>query len=271
MIMQKSIPVVILAGGLGLRMRDYSESLPKALVPIGSMAVIHHVMKIYAHQGFNRFIICLGYRGELIKDYFSNLHLRAPNVKPFTNVGSSDILGSKKDDFEITFVDTGLNTQTGGRIKKIEEFIDTDDFFATYCDSLADMDLNALLEHHKNKNKVATMTVVHPTSPFGMVEVDDGLIKSFKEKPMLPGLINGGFFTFNKKIFDYLDGDSILEEDPLRKLTAEGQLAAYNHNGFWTCMDTHKDVDRLNKLWETRFLPNVGVSFQKVPWKIWDD
>ena len=269
--MKTDTPVVILAGGLGLRMRDYSEHLPKALVPIGNMAVVHHVMKIYAHYGFNRFIICLGYGGDMIKLYFSDIHLKAPNVKIVTGTKSLEVLGKNKDDFEITFVDTGLDTQTGGRIKKIEKYIDSENFLATYCDSLGDVNLNDLVEFHLEKKKTATVTVVHPMSPFGMIEIENGVVKSFKEKPMLPGFINGGFFAFNKKIFDYLNDDSVLEGDPLKKLTGEGQLAAYTHDGFWTCMDTHKDVDRLNKLWTTGIMPNVGVNFQKAPWKLWDD
>src|SRR3989344_4067413 len=254
----QNTPVVILAGGLGMRMRDYSEHLPKALVPIGDMAVIHHVMKIYAHQGFKRFILCVGYKGEMIKEYFSNLHLKTGNIRLSTANKNVQVLDEKTDDFDITFVNTGIDTPTGGRIKKIEKYIDTENFFATYCDGLADIDLNELLNFHISKGKTATLTAIHPMSPFGILEIENGIVSSFKEKPMLPGNINGGFFVFNKKIFNDLNEDSVLEEAPLRKLVETNQLAAFQHGGFWSCMDTFKDVDRLKKLWHTGFLPHMG-------------
>jgi len=241
----EDIPVVILAGGKGMRLREYTEFMPKGLVPIGSIPVILHVMKIYAHYGFKKFILCLGYKGEMLKEY------------PFPN-------------FEIAFVDTGLETNTGGRIKRIEKYIDTENFFANYCDGLADIDLHKLLSHHLKKNKIATVTGINPMSSFGILEVQDGLAISFKEKPKLSGIINGGYFVFNKKIFDYLDDSSILEEEPLKQLVSERQLAVYTHNGFWQCMDTYKDFERLNKLWGTDKLPHFDVNYAKPPWKIWE-
>jgi len=244
------IPVVILCGGKGLRLREYTDLLPKALVPVGKMPIILHVMKIYAQQGFNKFILCLGYKGDMVKNYFTK---------------SEDVR-----DFEITFADTGLETNTGGRIKKIEKYIDNDNFFATYCDGVADIDLHTLYNHHKKANKIATLTAVHPISPFGMIEIEDGLVRSFKEKPTLPSLINGGFFVFNQKIFNYLAENSVLEDEPLKKLALDEQLAAFSHDGFWACMDTYKDVERLNGIWETGYMPLGYLHFKKAPWKIWE-
>ena len=165
----------------------------------------------------------------------------------------------EEDDWSITFADTGLKTLTGGRIKRIERYIDEDNFFATYADGLSTVDLKGLAAFHSKRGKTATLTGVNPLSPFGIVEERNGLAASFKEKPRLPGLINGGFFVFNKRIFDYLDEDSALEEEPLRRLTKEGELAIFKHDGFWSCMDTFKDVDRLNKMWD------AGER----PWVVW--
>lgn len=254
-LMDKDIPVVILAGGLGLRMREYSALIPKALVPIGKMPVIYHVIKIYQAQGFSNFVVCLGYKGPMIKHYFKTAK-------------SAKIRDLMKD-VKITFVDTGMKTQTGGRLKKIQKYLDSDVFFLTYCDGVADIDLRKLLEFHLRKRKIATLTAIHPASPFGIVEQENGIITSFKEKPMLPGLINGGFFVFDKEIFNYLDDSSVLEEEVLRSLVKDRQATAYIHNGFWSCMDTYKDVSRLNKLWYTGILSGTSEKFRRPPWKIW--
>lgn len=270
--MDSNIPVVILAGGLGLRMRDYPENIPKALVPIGDMPVIKHVMKIYAHQGFDRFIICLGYKGEAIKEYFINNSWKSSDFTLRTGEGPQvNLLTRPKEEMEITFADTGIYTPTGGRIKKIEKYIESEDFFVTYTDGLADVRLADVMNFHRKTGKIATLTAVHPASPFGILDIDGGVVKSFKEKPNLPGYINGGFFTFSREIFDYLDNDSILEEGPLRRLSEEGQLAAFRHEGFWACMDTPKDVERLNKLWYEGVLPGTDIVVSKPPWKVWDE
>jgi len=264
------IPVVILCGGMGTRLREQTENIPKALAPIGGMPILLHVMKIYAHCGFTDFILCLGYKGESIKQYIMNYELMnrdfklRPHAKP-------EIIGPPSDvrAWEITFADTGLDTQTGGRIKRIERYVDTDTFFATYCDGLADIDLHQLLNRHVSMNRIGTLTAVHPMSPFGILEEKDGIAISFKEKPVLPGLVNGGFFVFDKRFFDYLDHNCILEEEPLRRLTVERQLAVYRHEGFWACMDTFKDFERLNELWEHHTMPHTGFA-GKPPWKIWE-
>jgi glucose-1-phosphate cytidylyltransferase len=260
---------VILAGGKGMRMREYTETAPKALAPIGPYPVILHVMKIFAAFGYKRFILCLGYKLEAIKEYFMHhewvsqdftLKMGSTRTKEVMNQTSSFL------DFEITFADTGPDTATGGRIKKIEKYVKTNNFFVVYCDGLSDINISELMKFHKEKGKIGTVAAVHFMSPFGIIDIDEkGNAISFKEKPVLPGFINGGFLVFRKDFFDYLDIDSVLEEEPLRRLVSEGQLAAYRHEGFWACMDTFKDWERLNILWERGYMPHV--SFRgKPPW-----
>ena len=218
---------VILCGGKGTRMDKFTQSIPKPLAPIGDKPVLWHIMNIYACQGYNDFILCLGYKGEIIRDYF----------KPYK-------------DWNITFIDTGQDTNTGGRIKKIESNIVGDTFFATYADGLANVNLKELLAYHNKNQKIATITAVNPFSPFGMLELDhDGAILKFKEKPLMQQLINGWFFIFNRKIFKCLDENSILETEPFEKLVAEKQIFAYKFTGFWKSMDTFKDVQELNELY----------------------
>ena len=267
--MDRIEPVVILAGGKGMRLREYTDTLPKALVPIGPYPVILHVMKIYAAYGYRNFILCLGYRGDLIKEYFMNHEWMThdftlkmgPSKKKEVQERENDHL-----DYEITFAETGMDTPTGGRVKKIEKYIESENFHVTYCDGVADIDISRLADHHKRMGKIGTVTAVHAMSPFGIIEVDDrGAATSFKEKPALPGYINGGFLVFKKQFFNYLTEDSILEETPLRILTSENQLAAYRLEKFWACMDTFKDVERLNTLWEKGYMPNTGYK-GKPPW-----
>jgi len=263
--------VVILAGGRGMRLRELTDTLPKALVPIGPHPVILHVMKIYAASGFRNFILCLGYRGDLVKEYFVDhewmtrdftLEMGPSNKKRIRDLEEGQL------DYEITFVDTGLDTPTGGRVKKIEKYVVSDHFHVTYCDGLADINIAKLTEFHKKKNKIGTVTAVHAMSTFGIIEMDEQhLATSFREKPTLSGYINGGFAVFKKDFFNYLDKDSILEEDPLRKLTSERQLAVYRHEGFWACMDTSKDAERLNELWERHRMPHTGFSGPP-PWAV---
>ncbi|MHB1830405.1 MAG: sugar phosphate nucleotidyltransferase [Candidatus Micrarchaeaceae archaeon] len=243
--------VVILAGGFGLRMRN-SNIMPKVLVKIGNLPIIEHIIKIYSHFGYDDFLVCTGYKKNKIERYFKN----------------NSELGATKN---IQLIDTGLNTPTGGRIKKIEKYLDgTGTFFCTYGDGLSNVNMNKLLKFHREKGKIATLTAVHPMSPFGVLSVDDNnIVTTFKEKPTLPGLINGGFFVFEKEIFDYLDFDSVLEEKPLTILANTKNLAAYVHDGFWACMDTYKDVYRLNEIWNNGAMPNTGVTFSRPPWKVW--
>jgi glucose-1-phosphate cytidylyltransferase len=249
----EDVPVVILCGGQGMRLRELTDLVPKPLVPVGEMPLVQHLMKIYAHYGFRDFILLLGYKGDKVREYFS-----------------SDDFKNRYPDYKITFVDTGETTQTGGRIKKAEKFIKADTFFANYCDGLADVHIADLLEHHRKMGKIATLTGVHPMSRFGIIEVSGGLAKSFKEKPRLEGIVNGGYFVFNRKIFDYLDEDSVLEDEPLQKLASEGQLAIFEHGGFWACMDTYKEYSMFNDAWKTGEMTHTGIKFRKPPWRVWE-
>lgn len=213
---------VILCGGRGTRFNEYTQEMPKPLIKIGEKPILWHLMKYYSDFGFNDFILCTGYLGEKIKEYFTE---------------------NNSENWNLEFVDTGQETNTGGRVKKIEEFIEEENFFCTYADGLADIDLNKLLEFHLQEKKVATITAVKPLSQFGVLEINDSNeIQSFKEKPLLDFFINGGFFVFKKEIFNYLNDESVLEKEPFEKLAAEKQITAFKHSGFWKCMDTFKDM-----------------------------
>ncbi|MFX0196783.1 MAG: glucose-1-phosphate cytidylyltransferase [Candidatus Hodarchaeota archaeon] len=256
--------VIILCGGMGTRMKEETEFRPKPLVEIGGMPILWHIMKIYSHYGFNDFILTLGYKGNMIKDYFFNYEWMSND---FTlNLRSRDRhfhYKHKLEDWTITFVDTGLETNTGGRVKKIEEYIQEEEFMLTYGDGVADIDIHELLDFHKSKNMIATLTGVHPMSSYGVLEIEDGgTVRGFKEKPRLDGWINAGFFVFNRRIFDYLDDNIVLEKEPMHQLAAERQLAIFLHHGFWKSMDTHKDQQLLNKIWSENSI---------APWKIWED
>jgi glucose-1-phosphate cytidylyltransferase len=255
-----SIPVVILCGGMGTRLREETEYKPKPLVPVGDMPVLWHIMKLYGHHGFRRFVLCLGYKGHLIKEYFLNYPWMANDVTLRLKTHRQKVHPRHPpEDWEITFADTGLGTPTGGRVAKVRRYVGNGEFCVTYGDGLANVDLGRLLAFHRARKRTATLTAVHPMSPFGIIESSGGLARSFKEKPRLEGLINGGFFVFNRGIFDVLKEDSVLEEEPLRDLAARGQLAVYEHRDFWMCMDTFKDVERLNRMW-------AGGNR---PWVVW--
>jgi glucose-1-phosphate cytidylyltransferase len=256
-----SIPVVILCGGLGTRLREETEFKPKPLVTIGSMPILWHIMKIYSHHGFREFILCLGYKGHLIKEFFLNYPWMANDLT--LNLKSHQYTihnGRPAEDWKITFADTGLSTPTGGRVSRIRKYIKGDRFCVTYGDGLSNVDVRRLVAYHERMKTVATMTGVHPASPFGVIESEKGIARTFKEKPRLEGLINGGFFVFGRGIFDQLDDESVLEEEPLRALAAKGKLAVYEHRDFWMCMDTFKDVERLNRMW----------SENERPWVVWE-
>lgn len=256
--------VVILCGGLGTRLREETEFIPKPLVEIGGKPILWHIMKIYAHYGFREFILCLGYKGEMIKDYF--LNYEAMN-NDFTiklgNPSSIDFHSNHAEDgWKITLADTGENSMTGSRIKQIEKYIDEEEFMATYGDGLANVDIARLLELHRKQKKIATLTGVHPLSRFGEVVEDHGIVKEFIEKPQLSeGYINGGFFVFEKKFFSYLsaNNDCVLEKEPIERLTSQRELSVYPHDGFWQCMDTYRDYRYLQEMWEKG----------DVPWKVW--
>lgn len=230
--------VVILCGGKGTRMGKDLEGLPKALIPIGDKPIIWHIMKYYAYFGFNDFILCLGYKGNEVIKYFK-----------------------KNNEFKIKFLDTGLETNTGGRIKKVEKYIDSDVFFTTYGDGLSSLNLKTLLRFHKKHKKLATLTAVRPRSNFGIVGIDaySNTVTHFEEKPILEHWINGGFFIFHKDIFKYIQIDDVLEKDTFSRVVKDRNLVAYKHTGFWECMDTYKDNLRLNQLWQEG----------RAPWALW--
>jgi len=226
---KKDMKVVILCGGRGHRFKEYTDAVPKPLIPIGERPILWHIMRYYEDFGFRNFILCLGYMGNEIRNYFTEENRRH---------------------WTITFAETGLDTNTGGRIKKIEKLIHEDVFLATYGDGLSDLDLGALLDFHRAQGRIATLTSVRPHSPFGVVHIDaDGLVSAFEEKPVLDHWINGGFFVFNRGIFGYLDENDVLEKKPFIRLAQERQLAAFKFKGFWKCMDTYKDNLELNDLW----------------------
>lgn len=256
--------VVILCGGIGARLKEETEFRPKPLVKVGEMPVLWHVMKIYSHFGFKDFILCLGYKGEMIKEYFLNfeamtndftLNLRKkPRIKLYDK--------SPLEDWKITFVDTGQTAQTGARIMKIKKYIGTNkDFLLTYGDGVSNVDIKQLVAYHRKMNKTVTVTGVHSTSVFGLIEPKNGLVKTFREKPKLQDIISGGFFVCNSSVFQYLsDNDAcVFEDKPLRTLAKNNDLALYQHGGFWYAMDTQKHVNHLNELWESG----------NPPWKIW--
>lgn len=257
--------VVLLCGGKGTRLQERTETVPKPLVEIGGMPILWHVMKLYSHYGLNDFVLCLGYLGRRIKEYF--LEDNAWRLSNFLLRGDSDgtphlePLG-RTERWSIAFVDTGMETLTGGRIKRVEPLISEPTFCVTYADGLADLDLSHLLEFHRSHGKVATLTAVKPVSPFGVLEVSgEGAVTRFCEKPRMEAWVNGGFFVFERRLFDHLGPNDSLESDVLTRLAEEGELRAYRHEGFWDCMDTYKDTIALNMMWESG----------NAPWKLWKE
>jgi glucose-1-phosphate cytidylyltransferase len=259
--LKDKLKAVILCGGMGTRLRDYADPVPKALVRIGEMPIIWHVMKIYSHYGINDFVLCLGFKGDQIKKYFLDFELLSND---FTlNLGSKDSRiinhNPELETWNITFADTGLKSGTGMRLKLAEKYLGQSDFFCTYTDGLADIRIDELYKFHKKTGRIGTVTTVHPFSMLGVISEKDNLVTSFREKPQLEDRVNGGFFVFKQDIFDYVRGDEMLEEAPLRRLTSNRQLANYHHDGFWACMDTFKDVERLNSMY----------TKNNAPWMIW--
>lgn len=247
---------VILCGGRGTRLGAHGIAVPKVLIEIGGRPVLWHLLRLYAQHGLSDFVLCLGYLADEIKRYFIERHWRE---RDFTlEVSASGEYQSRHhesggDDWRITLADTGQDTNTGGRIKRVAPYIGDDQMFcATYGDGLADIDLQKLLEYHRSHGRIATLTAVHPHTHYGFLKLDDtGAITEFEEKPQLRDWINGGFFVFDRRVFDYLDDNSTLEREPFERLAREGQLMAYQHTGFWKCMDTYKDSLEFNQLWDT--------------------
>ena len=255
--------VVILAGGLGSRLSEETEIKPKPMVEIGDRPILWHIMKIYAAYGFDDFYVALGYKGEVIKRYFFDLSTLEGSLSIELGNGEIRRHAQQAENWHVNLIDTGPDTMTGGRIKRLEPFLREETFMVTYGDGVANVDLAALLRFHQEKGRLATVTAVRPPARFGGLVLDDGLAVDFTEKPQIgEGWINGGFFVFEPAVFDYIDGDaSILEADTLTRLAGERQLAAYQHDGFWQCMDTLREKRLLDGLWR-----NGGQ-----PWKLWKD
>ena len=256
--------VVILAGGYGTRITEESHLKPKPMIGIGDRPILWHIMKHYSHYGFNDFVICLGYKGYVIKEFFSDYFLYTSDVTFDLAKNEMQVHNNYSEPWKVTLVDTGLDTMTGGRVKRIQKYIGNETFMLTYGDGVSDIDLNELVEFHKQKGKIATITAINPGHRFGAMEIDDNnQVMSFREKDKSDGgLINGGFMVLEPEFFNYLSGDSmILEKEPLENLSKEGQLVAYKHNGFWKCMDTLRDKNQLEEMW------NNGQA----PWKVWND
>lgn len=256
--------VVILAGGLGTRLSEETDLKPKPMVEIGSKPILWHIMKIYSHYGFNDFIICGGYKQYLIKEYFVNYFLHQSDVTIDLAANKIEIHKTSAEPWKITFVDTGIETMTGGRIKRIQSYVDGT-FLLTYGDGLGDININSLLDFHRKQRKLATVTVVQPVGRFGSIrfdEKDEVKVFAFQEKPKGDGAwINGGFFVCEPEVFDYLNGDAtIWERQPLEQLAAAGELVAYKHIGFWKPMDTLREKIELEDMW----------SSGKANWKIWE-
>lgn len=257
--------VVLLAGGFGTRISEESQYKPKPMIEIGGMPILWHIMKGYASFGFNEFIICAGYKQHMIKEWFADYFLHTSDITfDFTKGNEVIVHNQHCEPWKVTVVDTGLNTMTGGRIKRIQPYIGNETFMMTYGDGVCDVDIKKLVEFHKKQGKIGTLTAVLLEQSKGVLNIGpDNAVHSFREKSAMDSApINAGFMVLEPKIFDYLDGDScIFERKPLEQLAAEGELMSYTHKGFWQCMDTKREKDDLEKMWESG----------KAPWKVWKD
>lgn len=253
--------VVILAGGFGTRLSEHTDSIPKPMVEIGGKPILWHIMKTYSHYGFNDFIICLGYKGHVIKEYFLNRFKYDSDITIDYSINEIHTHNNVSEPWKVSLIDTGINTLTGGRLKRIQKYIDTT-FLMTYGDGVSDVNINELIKQHNKYNKKITVTAVQPSGRFGGLEIEnDVLVKSFVEKRRSDSpWINGGFFVCEPEVFDYIEGDNtIFESDVLEKIASENQLTSYKHKGFWECMDTIKDKNNLNSLWNNN----------QAEWKVW--
>ncbi len=254
--------VVILAGGLGTRISEESYLKPKPMIEIGDQPILWHIMKYYSSFGFHDFIICCGYKGHVIKEYFSDYYLHRSDVTfDFSDENRMTVHQNVAEPWRVTLVDTGLMTQTGGRVKRVRRYIGENPFMLTYGDGVGDIDLNALLAQHRTSGKTVTLTGIQPGGRYGVLDVDGQTVTSFREKATEDGgWVNGGFMVLEPGIFDRLDGDScVLEREPLEHLAQEGQLGIYRHSGFWQCMDTQRDKYKLEELWQSG----------DAPWRVW--
>ena len=253
--------VVILAGGLGARLSEETESKPKPMVEIGGWPILWHIMNIYAAAGHKEFVLALGYKGDVVKSYFLNYYYRRNNITVRLKDGDIRVHDGAHEDWTIHFVDTGLNTATGGRLRRLAPWIQGGPFMMTYGDGVSNVDLKGLLKFHRRQKKIATITAVRPPARFGGLSFKGDMVARFIEKPQIAeGWINGGFFVLEPEVLDYIDGDGVMfEQEPLERLVKDQELVAYRHNDFWQCMDTLRDVRLLESLWKTG----------KAPWKVW--
>lgn len=255
---------VILAGGLGTRIREETEFRPKPMVEVGGRPLLWHIMKNFAVHGVREFVVCTGYRGEMIKRYFLDYEALSNDFTIHLGNKEAKIYHGAhlESQWSVTVVDTGAETNTGGRVKQIERFIEDDSFFVTYGDGLADLDLGALLAFHRDHGRLATLTAVQPVTRFGIVDLDEhGRVVKFREKPKTDDWVSAGFFVFDRKVFDYIDLEDTLEIEPLGALAKDGELVAFQHHGFWQPMDTFRELTLLKKLWDS------GAP----PWKLWTE
>ena len=254
---------VILAGGLGTRIAEETHLKPKPMVEIGGRPILWHIMKLYSHYGISDFIICCGYKGYIIKEYFANYFLHMSDVTFDMSNNQMHVHRKNAENWKVTLIDTGPNTLTGGRLKRVAEYLDNSEPFCfTYGDGLADINIKDLVEYHKSHGKLATVSSVVPPGRYGALETEDGLVSSFQEKPSSSGsMINGGFFVLSTKVLSYIEGDNTAwEGEPLRKLVSDRQVMSYGHDGFWQAMDTLREKNILQELWETG----------RAPWKLWE-
>ena len=256
---------VILAGGFGTRISEESQFKPKPMIEIGEMPIIWHIMKLYSAYGINEFVICAGYKQHVIKEWFADYFLHTSDITfDFTQDDKIIVHNKRAEQWKVTVVDTGLNIMTGGRLKRVKSYIGNEPFFMTYGDGVADVDINALLDFHKSHGRLATMTAIKPDSRFGVLDLSENdEVKAFREKSAVDsGYINAGFMVLSPKVLDYIKDDTIMfEREPMEQLAEENQLMCYKHNGFWQCMDTLRDKEKLEKLW----------AENKAPWKVWND
>ena len=254
--------VLILAGGYGTRLSEETTSKPKPMVAIGGMPILWHIMKMFAAHGYTEFAVALGYKGEVIVDFFLNYrYYRADHITVQTASGKATVHDGFGEDWTVHLVDTGLETQTGGRVRRLKDLIAGEPFMLTYGDGVSNVAISDLVEFHRRHGKIATVTAVRPPSRFGGIVLDGDSVEAFEEKPQIgEGWINGGFFVFQPEILDYIENDeTVLEYGPLESLTAQGELVAYRHSDFWQCMDTMRDVRMLERQWDS----------DRAPWKVW--
>jgi glucose-1-phosphate cytidylyltransferase len=249
--------VVILAGGFGSRLSEYTEAIPKPMVPIGEKPILWHIMNTYSKYGYKDFYIALGYKAEIVKEYFLNYRSINSDFSVDLSSGNVNIHKQNSEDWNVTLVHTGNNSMTGGRVKRMKDFVGNEPFLLTYGDGVANINIGKLVEFHKSHGKMVTVSAVHPSARFGELDIHDNKVRSFKEKPQVTqGWINGGYFVLEPKFFDLIDDDTtILEKEPLEKVAEMGELMSYQHDGFWQCMDTKRDRDFLEDLWASNLAP----------------